>query len=86
MTPLTTRLTVPVGDGVSGLFATFIDVSSAMICAVMIIGKARYASGRLIEASNKRLVPVKSMFPGWAIAITFVVMWSSFISSRISKS
>ena len=36
VTPFTTRFTVPVGDGVSGLFATLTEVNSATVWATMI--------------------------------------------------
>lgn len=41
VTPFTTRLTVPVGDGVSGVLPTFTEASSETVCPTMTKGNAR---------------------------------------------
>ena len=50
---------MPVGDGVSGVFPTLIEVSNAIVCPNIISGKAKYASGTSFPAKAKNF-PSKS--------------------------
>lgn len=51
VTPFTTRLTVPLGDGVSGVLFTLIEVNIATVCAIIISAKAKYPSGNNVVLS-----------------------------------
>ena len=55
ITPFTTLLTVPDGDGVSGVFPTLTEVNNETVWANNTYGNARYKSGNssyLVSNSN----------------------------------
>lgn len=85
MTPLTTRFTVPLADGVSGVLLTLMDVSSDTVWATMTSASAKYPSGRS-ATSKLNCVPLKLLACGIPTETTTGTISSALISSIISTS